>query len=166
MVSIAIAAGCGSASSEHEEVEHTRPEHWPDTFIDLVEQLKHRFESRDGTSPDAELADQLKWLPEIAGDTSLNEADWNEAVTSGEQLVSVYESGGDPKPMLETLSRLAEKTRDDLPPFVPGRYEDVEESLDEQIGRSAGEEPSTAPELEADASPTDSTDAGTTGSDS
>lgn len=124
---VTIAIGCGTSSTDHaEEVEHTRPEHWPNTFADGVADIERHFdEFASGSLPaknEAELRDLLKWLPDLAGDTSLDEANWTRAVDAGRELELALAGQAEASDAIATLKDVAKLTADDLPPFVPGRH--------------------------------------------
>lgn len=125
--------GCGASSAEPtEEVEHTRPDHWPNTFIEAVTDIESRFDNLSAGSlsdVDAtELRDLLKWLPDVAGDTSLDESNWTRAVDAGRALEAALASGGDTTGPIAALREISTLTADDQPPYVPGRHVDSEKA--------------------------------------
>jgi hypothetical protein len=83
-----LSCGC-NASPEHEEhAHHEIPEHRPRDFPHAALRIRHRFnqfskllEIRDDElviRKFNELQDIVRWLPELAGESDLPEAEWNE----------------------------------------------------------------------------------------
>ena len=105
-----ILAGCHARNSpgdaeEHEEehIGHVIPAHKPKTFPDAVRRLRElndRF-LRDGVgkaigSPSSPTSLQIaldiaNWLPEIAADSDMPEAPWNEVNARSARLVADYQ---------------------------------------------------------------------------
>jgi len=86
-------SGCGPStvsptSAEEEHLEHHIPAHKPATFTDAVEALRNRIrhvgdESAAGRADHlagdlSELRDIVDWLPELAADSDMRKADWDE----------------------------------------------------------------------------------------
>lgn len=88
-----VLTGCfgGPETDHHEPVEHFVPDHWPADLLDAAAKIAERAsvlagqstESRtDGSGSDRrpmieqELRDVVGWVPEIAADTPLTEAQW------------------------------------------------------------------------------------------
>lgn len=91
--------GCGQADpdahAEDHHLEHFVPHHKPANFAESVEDIEHRSEhltahAGHGHDDEAEefqeLLDIVDWIPELAADSDLNEAAWQQAVDAGQQL--------------------------------------------------------------------------------
>lgn len=84
-------SGCHTGES-HEEAEHHAPAHRPDAYPAAVERIEVlHAELLDPASParpegtvDAlqELFDLVRWLPELAADSDLNERSWTQVAES------------------------------------------------------------------------------------
>ncbi len=83
-----FAAGCALSSSTTEEgedhLEHHVPDHKPKRFALAIPEVDRRFHElalvTEVKSTDArwtELADIVRWLPELASDSDLRKADWD-----------------------------------------------------------------------------------------
>ena len=93
---------CGCGSSEHAEahdddqhLEHFVPHHKSPNYAEAVEQIAHRAKhlsdhAGHGHDDEAqefqELLDIVNWIPELAADSDLNEADWNTAASAARVL--------------------------------------------------------------------------------
>lgn len=92
IISFAL-TGCfgGPEADRHEPVEHFVPDHWPADLLDAAAKVAQRASAlasqptespTDGSGSDRrpmieqELRDVVGWVPEIAADTSLTEAQW------------------------------------------------------------------------------------------
>ena len=95
-------AGCtGSTASTAEDdgrLEHHVPAHKPATFAAAVDQIQARCESlatgaADSPSPQnwSELLDIVRWLPELAGDSDLQRADWEVVQRVSRQLEAILQ---------------------------------------------------------------------------
>ena len=93
----ALAAGCGRSSPHDDHLEHHTPAHKPAEFSAAVREVQRRATALAGgdaaaNEPDLhELLDILRWLPELAGDSDLPEADWNRVSETAGQLIALYE---------------------------------------------------------------------------
>jgi hypothetical protein len=91
LAAVALASGCGGAHArddqdhhdDHDHLEHHVPPHKPPDLAAAIEQIDQRFAALQ-RRPDQgsaqqwqELLDIVRWLPEIAGDSDLPEAEWN-----------------------------------------------------------------------------------------
>lgn len=91
--------GCSSSNAEAEEEpsEHARPAHRPHDLPEAVAQVRGRWAAlatREGALQPVrrtELADILRWLPEIAGESQLNETGWRDVVTIATELAALFE---------------------------------------------------------------------------
>jgi len=99
-------SGCGT--SEHAEahdddhhLEHFVPHHKPANFAQAVEEIEHRAEhlsehAGHGHDDEAdefqELLDVVDWIPELAADSDLNEADWTTAITAAAAVKKTLEA--------------------------------------------------------------------------
>ena len=92
IISVAL-TGCfgGPEADHHESVEHFVPDHWPADLLDAAAKVADRASAlasqsteslTDGSGSDRrpmierELRDVVGWVPEIAADTPLTEAQW------------------------------------------------------------------------------------------
>lgn len=92
IISVAL-TGCfgGPEADRHEPVEHFVPDHWPADLLDAAAKVAQRASAlagqstewpTDGSGSDRramieqELRDVVGWVPEIAADTPLTEAQW------------------------------------------------------------------------------------------
>lgn len=107
VVGMALAACAGSAGCvgrtappvEVDEHGHAAPAHKPATFAKGVAQVERRYlQAAEGPKAseqtavrDQELADVIDWLPELAADTDLDEAAWNDVQRSSRELAALWE---------------------------------------------------------------------------
>jgi hypothetical protein len=83
-VLLGLAVGCGDERSALHEIDHYVPPHWPSSLSDGAAKIDRRLAVlRDAaTAADQrrraaqELTELAQWMPEIAADTDLSEADW------------------------------------------------------------------------------------------
>lgn len=99
-------SGCGTtenadAHDVDHHLEHFVPQHKPANFAQAVEEIEHRSEHlsehaghghSDETDEFQELLDVVDWIPELAADSDLNEADWNTARSAAETVRQSLES--------------------------------------------------------------------------
>lgn len=91
--------GCGDvegdAHADEHHLEHFVPDYKPASFAESVEQIEHRCEHlaahaghghHDEADEFQELVEIVDWIPELAADSDLNEADWNKAVLAGQVM--------------------------------------------------------------------------------
>jgi hypothetical protein len=90
-------AGCGgdqSPGEDHEHAAHVIPAHKPRTFPDAVRRLRElndRLARGASDEPALGIAlDIANWLPEIAAESEMPEAPWNEVNACSAALVSDY----------------------------------------------------------------------------
>ncbi|MDX1948047.1 MAG: hypothetical protein SFU86_21795 [Pirellulaceae bacterium] len=97
-VVLAASAGCRRAGASHDDhLEHHVPPHKPPDLraaIDQIDERTHALEHAQ-SQPAAEVAPQLRelldivrWLPELAGDSDLAEADWNQVEQASRQMLA------------------------------------------------------------------------------
>lgn len=94
LAACATQVGCQKSPAEEEEAHHI-PEHLPANFDQALTRLEQLVAHlKDGASlekmptevnVETELRDVVRWLPELAAQSDLNEADWNvvDAATMG-----------------------------------------------------------------------------------
>ena len=106
MTLLAFACGCNQSGNadDHEDdhhAEHFVPPHKPANYAQAVEEIEHRaahLTSHAGHGHDDEaeefheLVDIVEWLPELAADSDLNEADWGSARAAGQSIASELNS--------------------------------------------------------------------------
>ena len=94
--------GCGGsevadAHDDDHHLEHFVPHHKPANYAEAVEEIEHRAQhlsdhAGHGHADEAEefqeLLDIVNWLPELAADSDLNEADWNKANSAATTLAA------------------------------------------------------------------------------
>jgi hypothetical protein len=86
--------GCNNQSvdDDHEKVEHFIPAHWPSDLVDASDKITQRASqligqsTTDATTIESELRDIVGWVPEIAADTDLTEAQWDPIHQASEKL--------------------------------------------------------------------------------
>ncbi len=109
-------SGCGAAHSDDGRLEHEHPAHKPESFQAAVSEIERR--STDSTLEGnavarQELDDILNWIPELAADTSLGKAEWDEAVAAARALQKWRSTSNQARPTpppaepLEQLQRLS-----------------------------------------------------------
>jgi len=93
-------SGCVRSEADADDdhhLEHFVPHHKPANFADAVEDIEHRAEhlsdhAGHGHDDEAhefqELLDVVNWIPELAADSDLNEADWNTANAAASSIVT------------------------------------------------------------------------------
>ncbi len=92
-----------TADAEHatyEEHDHSLPPHMPRSFPHAVEELQRRHQALADASPGAdpvqlrtefqELCDIVDWLPMLAADSDLIEAEWLPIKQAADRLSSIY----------------------------------------------------------------------------
>ena len=97
--------GCIQSDSHEGEddhhMEHIVPEHKPANFAEAVDELQHRTEhlkSHIGDEDESfdheleELTDIVGWIPELAADSDMNEADWNLADSISREMQVAFET--------------------------------------------------------------------------
>ena len=72
--------GCAEEQDSLHELDHELPPHWPVSLSDAAAKIEERV-ALDSSSPNQldardELEDLVSWIPEIAADTDLTEAEW------------------------------------------------------------------------------------------
>ncbi|OYW17308.1 MAG: hypothetical protein B7Z55_12775 [Planctomycetales bacterium 12-60-4] len=136
------ASGCGvpvaDSSSEDatkldHEHEHGIPDHKPRTFTRAVAELSTRLQHIEQAAAEAsvpQLRDIVDWLPELAADTDLNEADWNMVQQTSHELDAIVRRWPDTQALpsafdrqayrrlVERLQPLAAAARDDNGPVA------------------------------------------------
>jgi len=88
--------GCQAAESDH-EAEHIIPAHKPRDYRACVAQLRALHgellagpaRPEDSLAVHTELTDLIRWLPELAAETELDEVAWNQVVQQAEQMAGV-----------------------------------------------------------------------------
>jgi len=77
--SISALSGCASPSEEDAHAEHVIPAHKPADFISAVDDLASRIDARAMNEQSVqELRDIIGWLPELAAQTDLVKAEWDQ----------------------------------------------------------------------------------------
>ncbi len=74
--------GCVEGRKSTHELEHQVPAHWPVDLADAASKIEDRVKAVENSdsddTPRKELAEIISWLPEVAADTAMREATWNE----------------------------------------------------------------------------------------
>lgn len=83
--------GCGQSKESLHEMDHVTPAHWPNTLEDAAAKIRERLAAtqsidkpNDNNVAFEELSDLIGWVPEIAADTDLQEAEWNKLYEASE----------------------------------------------------------------------------------
>jgi len=99
-----------AASGTATEVEHDHfPAHWPSTIFVASDRLlaiqknEEQASSQDGVSREQELIDLVRWLPELAADSDLNEATFNIIDAWSSQYLQKLETKWNAGSKLESL---------------------------------------------------------------
>jgi len=111
---LAVFGGCRKESGANEEhLAHLLPAHWPENLADACLKLDHRLTALqvdEQAQPERkELVEIISWLPEIAADTELNEAQWQPLYDQSESLRTKLLAGAaiaDLSPQFEQLQEL------------------------------------------------------------
>lgn len=86
--------GCTRDGSEEDEhLEHVIPLHKPASYADMVAQLDMRWIRLQNNADEqqlAELGDIVEWLPELAADSDLNRAQWEQVQSLSTKLQELY----------------------------------------------------------------------------
>jgi hypothetical protein len=96
-LALCLAAGCHSgASSATEEEDHQAPPHKPAGFVQALPAIRDRlaeFQSSDAPfdrearrQQARELKDIIQWLPEMAAETDLRKADWDNVNAASKRM--------------------------------------------------------------------------------
>lgn len=96
LLGLVFGSATGCLSSPVEEVEHHAPAHRPATFVEAVArlpQLHDELVAESQRAPDTlsaldELRDIVRWLPELAADSDLKEAAWNQVRRHSRELAT------------------------------------------------------------------------------
>ena len=110
-------AGCVEGRSSTHELEHVVPAHWPINLSDAADKIDARIaviEAQSSESAQArnELIEIISWLPEVAADTALPEADWSTLNVACQNIESQLKSSKDLKRALDELRTLCSKLRE------------------------------------------------------
>lgn len=95
-LSICLLLSSCQTHGEVEHLEHVTPEHKPASYAGAVVQLQQRFaKALDGTLAEhhrtprlAQLADIIRWLPEIAAESDLKKYDWEQVEQISQRLMA------------------------------------------------------------------------------
>ncbi len=94
-------SGCGQSEADADDdhhLEHFVPHHKPANFAEAVDEIEHRAKhlsahAGHGHDDEAEefqeLLDIVNWIPELAADSDLKEADWNKANSAAVALAKI-----------------------------------------------------------------------------
>lgn len=95
------AGGCTKVQGEDEHLEHHIPEHKPATYAAAVKQVRDRTDRiiagyQIGSSELlgrelTELIDIVGWLPELAGDSDMKRAAWDQVQLVSRKLMVIYQ---------------------------------------------------------------------------
>ena len=93
--------GCKGSVQHGEEASHALPPHHPRTFHRAVDAIAERHAiisasaavEADRDRARSELLDILRWLPDLAADTSLKRSDWDEVAAIAGSLTRAVETG-------------------------------------------------------------------------
>lgn len=142
--------------TSHFEHDHEVAEHWPNDLPDAAKKLRERLvwietgevpqyeqdseqDSEQGSEqgseqdsdddrrdPNAEIFDLVSWVPEVAADTNLSEADWLPLYNASESLMANLRASGDGlsvqnQSQIESLCQLI----DDAATKIPEQYNSV-----------------------------------------
>jgi len=86
-----------AARSTYEQHDHERPAHKPSNLSDAVDELTRRFarlrapSARDTTTELNEWRDIVRWLPELAADSDLPKAQWDQLHATAQDLAQLNE---------------------------------------------------------------------------
>ncbi|WP_146522534.1 hypothetical protein [Stieleria varia] len=141
---VLLLAGCGSSDSapkaSHFEDDHEIAAHWPDDLADAATKIRERLDWLQNGLPDqehgnhghedheqdpaAEIADIVSWVPEVAADTNLPEADWLPLYKAAKSLssklaVSKGKLSNDDREQLESLCTSIDAAVTKIPEHLP-----------------------------------------------
>ena len=136
---LACIVGCGESKRSLHEMDHVIPTHWPTGCADAAGKLRERVsllqsatESNstvDYAATFKELCDLVDWVPEVAADTDLAEADWIKLYEASERarkrLLSSTSINTGLVHDIETLCTLLIESQSQIPALV----ESVDSSL-------------------------------------
>lgn len=103
-----FSVGCIAEKKSLHEMDHELPSHWPNSMDDAAQKIELRL-GRMGIKESQkenylELVDLIEWVPEVAADTDLPEADW----------VPIYELSETLRQHLKSSDISIEDCREDL----------------------------------------------------
>ncbi|MGB7343440.1 MAG: hypothetical protein WBD20_04465 [Pirellulaceae bacterium] len=133
--------GCGpqddAPKESHFEHDHEVAVHWPSDLADAAIKIRERLvwidtgempeeDPHDNDhddherDPKSEIIDLVSWIPEVAADTNLSEADWSPLYHASESLManlraSKTEYDGDDRAQIESLCKLIDETVPKIP---------------------------------------------------
>lgn len=102
---------------------HQRPAHHPGTLTGAVPAIQARTERLAGTEAAAarkELTDILRWLPQLAADTELNRAAWDEIAALAARGSARLAAPGDPTALAADLAATADRLAAIVATLPPG----------------------------------------------
>ncbi|MFM7519595.1 MAG: hypothetical protein ACKO9B_03890 [Planctomycetota bacterium] len=102
---------------------HQRPSHHPGTLAGAGPAIRSRTERLAGTEAAAarnELADILRWLPQLAADTELNRAAWDEVAALAARGSARLAAPGDPAALAADLAATADRLAAIVATLPPG----------------------------------------------
>lgn len=127
-------SGCTpSSAGEAEKLEHHTPTHQPASFALAVEQLGERV--RDLEQPTTteeyqqqwtEFLDIVRWLPELAGDSDLQRADWELVQHASQDLERRLQPQPKDSPLASDVAEFCQAQLAQLQPLV-GRSTSIPE---------------------------------------
>lgn len=163
-----ITAACHhSKQSLYEEIDHEHPEHWPSDMSNAATKIRQRLEriksSESGDSKAlAELKDLIGWVPEIAGDTSLNEQQWQPIYDQSEairKLLAQQSSAKQYESEIENLCKTLQEAHESLPENEK-TLSGSDSAQQSEIERPSSQSPSIeSPSTNAESGASDSNDA-------
>lgn len=96
---LGLLPGCSSTAGEEDHAAHHIPEHRPRDLPSAAAQVRSRWSAIRASSPSeqparwTELGDILRWLPEIAGESNLGRAEWDEVQRISIELEAMHDRG-------------------------------------------------------------------------
>ncbi len=94
-LAVAGLLGCSESRESLHELDHVTPLHWPNDLEDAATKIWSRHELLTQTKPlpadqlqdvCSELRELIEWVPEVAADTNLLEAEWLPIYLASEKL--------------------------------------------------------------------------------
>jgi|LakMenEpi03Aug12_release.lakeMendotaPanAssembly.Ray.scaffolds.fasta_scaffold01774_20 hypothetical protein len=152
---LSLLAGCAAEKESEEEEAHHIPAHTPADFekaLSRIETLTNHL--RDGSeladkplevTPQEELRDLVRWLPKLAAESDLNEADWNVVDQSTIAIIDRLWTPGKPpqdlfqdRALLDQVAALPQKLSEVRKHFAELQVPEPEDISDSEIPAESG----------------------------
>jgi hypothetical protein len=128
LVALALGnSGCGRSLPPRavEEPTHQRPAHHPGSLVDALPAIRVRAARltaapADAATATAELRDILRWIPQLAADTTLGRSAWDDVAALAARGSAHLAAPGDPAALAADLAATADSLAAIVATLPPG----------------------------------------------